>query len=79
MAGIDGLVTVTEAGEMLGVTRERVQQFIAEGRLRVVARVGRSGAGGHGLILLRETEVERFGRIERPIGHPPGQGRRRRR
>jgi len=53
-----------------------VQQFIVEGRLRVVARVGRNGAGGHGLILLRETEVERFGRIERPVGHPPSKRRR---
>ena len=75
--GIDGLVTVTEAAETLGVTRERVQQFIMDGRLRVAARVGRSGAGGRGVILLRATEVERFGRIERPVGHPPSKERRR--
>ena len=48
-------MTLTEAAELLGLTRQRVHVFIKDGRLGVVNRVG-----GHKLILLDRAQVKRF-------------------
>lgn len=48
-------MTLTEAAELLGLTRQRVHAFIKDGRLGVVNRVG-----GHKLILLDRAQVKRL-------------------
>ncbi len=50
-------VTPSEAGKILGVSRQRVDVFISEGRLKVVDRVGPQK-----MRLLERAEVERFKR-----------------
>ncbi len=48
-------VTPSEAGKILGVSRQRVDVFINEGRLRIVYRVGPQK-----MRLLDRAQVERF-------------------
>ena len=48
-------VTPSEAGKILGVSRQRVDEFINEGRLKVVDRVGPQR-----MRLLNRSEVMRF-------------------
>lgn len=50
-------VTPSEAGKILGVSRQRVDVFISEGRLKVVDRVGPQR-----MRLLNRSEVMRFKR-----------------
>ena len=50
-------MTLTEAAEHLGLTRQRVHVFIQDGRLKVVNRIG-----GLKVILLDRAEVKRFKR-----------------
>jgi len=61
------LISLSEAGEILGVSRKRVYQFVQEGRLTI-----RDQVGVQGMILLDSAEVRRFGRRERPAGRPRG-------
>ncbi len=48
-------VTPSEAGKILGVSRQRVDVFINEGRLKVIDRVGPQK-----MRLLDRAQVERF-------------------
>ena len=48
-------MTLTEAAERLGVSRQRVYAIIKDGRLDVVNRIG-----GLKMILLDRAQVERF-------------------
>lgn len=50
-------MTLTEAAEYLGVSRQRTHVLIKEGRLEVVNTIG-----GHKLILLDRAQVKRFKR-----------------
>lgn len=50
-------MTLTEAAELLAVTRQRVHAIIREGRLEVIDTIG-----GHRLILLDRKQVERLKR-----------------
>ena len=60
-------LNLTEAGRMLGVSRVRVSQFIAEGRLRTVAHGARK--------MIRKSTVEKFARIVRKTGWKKGRAR----
>lgn len=46
------MYTLTEAARRLGVSRQRVGQFVAEGRLGTIRQGGRVFVSGHSLRLL---------------------------
>ena len=55
------LLTVTEAAELLGISRARMSQFCSEGRIG--QKVG-------GRWLVSEDELRQFRKIPRPTGRP---------
>ncbi len=63
------LVTVTEARDRLGLTANRIRQFIREGRLTADKR-GR-------MYWLDPIEISRFKLLLRKAGYPEGRPRRR--
>lgn len=50
-------MTLTEAADFLGLSRQRVHTFIKDGRLKVVNKIG-----GLKVILFDRAQVERFKR-----------------
>lgn len=62
--GIKDMVTVQAAARMLGVTHNRVLQFIEAGRLSATKVTPR-------LYLLDPADVRRFSRIPRKPGRKP--------
>lgn len=56
------MTSTTEAAAILNVTPIRVRQLINEGRLRAEVWGGR--------YVLDRDEVERFAKIDRPVGNP---------
>ncbi len=58
------MVTISEAAARLGVSRQRVQQFVSEGRLRA-SRIGAR------LCVIEPSELERFKKIPRQPGRKP--------
>jgi excisionase family DNA binding protein len=57
-------ITVADAAGMLGLTPRRVQDFIADGKLKATKMGGR-------LYLLLRPDVEAFAKVDRPRGRPP--------
>jgi len=64
--GVKGMITVSRAAEVLGVSKRRVLQFIRQKRLKAEQVNPR-------LWLLDIAEVRRFGRQERSHGRPSKQ------
>ena len=64
--GVEGMITVSRAAEVLGVSKRRVLQFIRQKRLKAEQVNPR-------LWLLDSAEVTRFGRQERRHGRPSKQ------
>ena len=62
--GVKGMITVSRAAQVLGVSRRRVLQFIQDGRLKGEQVTPR-------LWLLDAGDVSRFGREERRPGRKP--------
>ncbi|HUT88840.1 MAG TPA: helix-turn-helix domain-containing protein [Thermoguttaceae bacterium] len=62
------LLNLQKAAVMLGVSRQRVQQFCEEGRLG--QKVGSQW-------VIPSDELEQFSKIPRPNGKPPKKNRRR--
>lgn len=62
------MVTILEAAKRLGVSRQRVQQFIADGRLRA-SRIGAR------LRVIDPRDLERFKKIPRQPGRKPAKSR----
>lgn len=56
------LLTLPEIANELGVSRQRVHQFVTKKRLKAVTILGRRG--------VKPEEFERFKKIERPKGRP---------
>ena len=56
------LLTLTEIADELGVTRQRVHQFVTEKRLKAATILGRRG--------VKPAEFERFKRVQRKTGRP---------
>lgn len=59
--GIEGMLTVSDAAKLLGVTRARVLQFIDDARLPATKVTPK-------LYLLDAADVKRFSRIPRRPG-----------
>lgn len=57
------MLTTQQVAERLGVSRARVQQLTAEGRL--------AGSRLGNFWVYEEKTVEDFARQERPVGRPP--------
>lgn len=60
---MEDYVTTTAAGKILNVSRSRVQQFIAAGRIQAV-KFGRD-------LFIGADEIRRFKQIERRPGRTP--------
>jgi len=61
----EDLLSPHQAAALLGVSRRRVRDFIADGRL---AAVNLGGAGRGARYVLRQGEVERFAALRRRGG-----------
>jgi len=63
----EDLLSPHQAAALLGVSRRRVRDFIADGR---IAAVNLGGAGRGARYVLRRGEVERFAALQRRGGRP---------
>jgi excisionase family DNA binding protein len=63
----DNLLTPARAAALLGISRRRVAEFIASGRLPAV-NLGGDGRGAR--YVLRREDVERFAAEKRHEGRP---------
>lgn len=58
-----GYLTTKQAGELLGITPDRVRQLIIEGTIKA-EKFGRDN-------FITESEVERVKQLDRKVGRPP--------
>lgn len=65
-------MTLAEAATRLGVSKRRVRQIIADGRLSVLRTVQLGALAVH---LLSRPQVEAFAKLDRPVGNRSGKPR----
>ena len=65
-------MTLAEAAERLGVSKRRVRQIVADGRLTVSRTIQVGALSVH---LLSREQVEAFARLDRPHGNYSGKPR----
>jgi len=63
------LLTTREVSQMLGVSKQRVRQFVSAGRLRAIERLE---IGHRSMLFFTALDVEHFAAIPRQRGRPLG-------